>query len=117
LPRLVVIPILRTFLGVVRTGSIPTIQLVLAAGGVMALGAVSYNPNPVHLATILPVFAIIAAEGAEVGLARLERRGWRSVGWMPATAAAVLIPVAVHFPLCLRPRFPVKIATAFGRLD
>ena len=40
----------------------------IGISGVMALGAVSYNPNPVHLATILPVFAIVAAEGAEVGL-------------------------------------------------
>jgi hypothetical protein len=83
----------------------------------MALGAVSYNPNPVHVATVLPVLAVVGAESAERAIAWLEGRRWRFVGWAPAALVLVLTLQAAHFPSCIRRFYPVPVETAFGQLN
>src|SRR5262249_52665861 len=93
------------------------VPAVLAAGGLAAIAAVAYNPNPVHLATILPVVLLVAAESVELGLTHIERRRWAALRWVTIALLVAFVVQAVHFPSCRRRFAPAPVESAFGWLD
>jgi hypothetical protein len=115
LPLAVLVPAAALLRALARGWGIPWTPLVLVAAEASALAGIAYNPNPAHLATILPMTAVVAAYAAERALARLPLRA-PYVRWASALLLAGLALQAAHFPRCRARWTPETVDTAFGPL-
>jgi 4-amino-4-deoxy-L-arabinose transferase-like glycosyltransferase len=102
------------------TTGTPRLALVLLVTGSFGLLSVAYNPNPIHLAFIVPVWAVLAAHLLE-GLIRAMEDKVRAVR-VVVTALAVMLIAGAGWQLgetaqARRRFFPLPTETAFGRID